>query len=99
MIGVGWFAVGLLGGCLNALAQAAAVRRLDPSAPRRCLPALLRGAALRRAVSALLLALALRRGLTAGLLAFAGLWLARWAAIVWWQVRRGGQEEGSAWKR
>lgn len=79
-----WLFTGVLSGLLNALAMAATVARLTPAAPVQSLRRITGGMALRWILTAALLAAALRHGAGAGLLAFAGLWLARWAAIVWW---------------
>jgi hypothetical protein len=89
MMNLAWFIAGALVGLLNALAMSVAVRRLAPSAPARSLFGLAGGTAVRWACIAMLLAVALRQGSASGLLAFAGLWLARWAAIVWWSGSRG----------
>ena len=94
-----WLAGGLLVGLLNALAMSVAVQRLDPSAPARGVQGLVWGAALRWLCLGLLLAVALRQGGLAGLLAFGGLWLARWAAVAWWQGQRGEQAGWPLWKR
>lgn len=81
-----WLLGGVLVGLLNALVMAATVNRLTPAA--KGLYWITGGMAARWAFVAVFLIAALRQGAGAGLLAFAGLWLARWAAIAWWSGRK-----------
>lgn len=79
-----WLFAGMLVGLLNALTISATVTRLTSAAAVQSLCRITSGMALRWILTAVLLAAALRHGAGAGLLAFAGLWLARWATIMWW---------------
>ena len=93
-----WLFGGVLVGLLNALAMSVAVRRLTPAASAKGLHWITGGMAARWVFTAAFLVAALRQGAGAGLLAFAGLWLARWAAVGWWYRARNKNVRRSAWK-
>ncbi len=79
-----WLFAGILLGLLNALTMAATVRGLTSGAAANRLYWITGGMVARWAWTAALLVIALRQSAGAGLAAFAGLWIARWAAIAWW---------------
>ncbi len=79
-----WPIVGALIGMLNALALSVTVQRLDGDRPATSYGLLIAGMAGRWVVTAVLLAVVFKNGINAGLLALAGFWIARWAAILWW---------------
>lgn len=83
-----WLLLGVALGLLNALTMAATVRGLAPTAAIYPLRRVFGGMAARWLWTAILLIVALRQSAGAGLAAFAGLWIARWAAIAWWSGRR-----------
>lgn len=83
-----WLLAGAALGLLNALTMAATVRGLVPTAAPYPLCRVLGGMTVRWVWTAALLIVALRQSAGAGLAAFAGLWIARWAAIAWWSGRR-----------
>ncbi len=97
--GLGWLGAGLLVGLASAWTLAATVGCLTPPAPPRAWLRLTAGAALRWILAALLLVTALHQGLGAALWAGAGLWLARWAAVLRWTSRAGSTGGGRLWKR
>lgn len=78
-----WLCVGALVGLLNVASIAGMVARLQPGGDVRAVSALIGGFALRMVLAALVLIVALHSSAAAGLCAFAGLWLARWAALFW----------------
>lgn len=78
-----WLFAGVLVGLLNVASIAGMVARLQPGGDVRAVSALIGGFVLRLILSALVLVVALRHSAAAGLFAFAGLWLARWAALFW----------------
>ena len=78
-----WLLAGLLVGLLNVVSIVRTVGQLQPGGDIRALSAVLGGFIWRTGLSVLLLVFALQRSATAGLLAFAGLWLARWTALLW----------------
>lgn len=88
-----WFVLGAALGRLNAWTQWWTVARLRPDAPRRAVAWILGGAVLRWALSAGLLIAALGHGLVSGLLACAGLGLACWSLVCWWNWGRPPFEE------
>lgn len=93
-----WLFAGVLVGLLNALAMSAAVARLSPAAPTQGLFWIAGGMVARWVVIAVFLAAALQQGAGTGLLAFAGLWLARWAAVGWWYRAGNENVRRSEWK-
>ncbi len=84
---LGWIAGGALIGVLNAWMLSATVGRLDANAPAQNPNGIVASMAVRWIVVAALLAAAFRYGIGAGLLALAGFWIARWAAILWWNYK------------
>jgi len=83
-----WLLAGIALGLGNALTMASTVRGLAPTAATYPLRRVFGGVAVRWLWTAVLLVVALRQSAGAGLAAFAGLWIARWAAIAWWSIRR-----------
>ncbi|MBN2005680.1 MAG: hypothetical protein JXA21_20150 [Anaerolineae bacterium] len=84
---LGWLAGGALIGALNALMLSASVGRLEADAPAHNPGRIVASMTVRWIVVAALLAAAFRDGIGAGLLALAGFWIARWAAILWWNYK------------
>ncbi len=84
-----WLFIGALVGLLNVACIAGMVARLRPGWDVRAASTLVSGFALRLILSALVLVVALRQSAAAGLFAFAGLWLARWAALFWTHAKCG----------
>lgn len=84
---LGWLVGGALIGLLNALMLSAAVQRLDANHPAQNYGRIIAGMTVRWLAVAALLSVAFRRGLAEGLLALAGFWVARWAAVLWWNYK------------
>jgi len=82
-----WPIVGALVGWLNALLLSVAVKRLDAAQPEASFMRMSVSMAGRWLVVAAVLAAAFKCGIKAGLLALTGFWVARWAAILWWQCK------------
>jgi hypothetical protein len=91
-----WPVLGSLVGLANGLTRWWTVSRLGHQMPRRALALVWGGLILRLALVTALLIPGLRRSIVSGLLAFAGLWLARWATVIWFGAarRRGSTEPG-----
>jgi hypothetical protein len=78
-----WIVAGALIGLLNAAVRWWAVSHVGACAPERALLLAVGGMVVRLSLVASLLALAMSRGIVPGLLAFGGLWMARWATVLW----------------
>jgi hypothetical protein len=83
-----WLLVGAALGVVNGLILQQTVDRLSPETSANAVLGIMGGTAVRWGLIAGLLIVALHQGAVAGLLAFAGLWLSRWATVIWWHVRR-----------
>jgi hypothetical protein len=77
-----WFIIGIATGILNGLTLRWTVGRLRPETSLTGVPLVALGFLLRMGLATTVLVLASQRGLTTCLLSFAGLWLARWTAIL-----------------
>ncbi len=82
MISLFWLPIGIIVGILNDLTLRWTVGRLRSGPLLTRVPLVVAGFVFRMGSATALLILASQQGLALGLLAFAGLWLARWIAIL-----------------
>lgn len=78
-----WLLAGSLTGILNSLTRWWTVHQLRAEMPGHPVLLILSGMTLRFVLVSALLIAGLKDGIVQGLLAFGGLWLARWAAVLW----------------
>jgi hypothetical protein len=78
-----WLLAGGVVGGLSMLSLWWTVTQLRPTTPGRAALLALGGTILRWGLAAGLLIAALQQGIGTALLAFAGLWVARWAVVLW----------------
>ncbi|MBN1136953.1 MAG: hypothetical protein JXM73_10220 [Anaerolineae bacterium] len=79
-----WLALGALVGGIHGWTQRWTVARLQPDAIRLSLALVLAGAVVRWLLAAGLLLTALLQGIGAAVVALAGMMVARWALVWWW---------------
>ena len=82
-----WLVLGALVGLLNAAFRWWTVSHIGADLPERALLITVGGIVVRLSLVASLLTLALSRGIVPGLLSFGGLWMARWATVLWIDAR------------
>ncbi len=81
-----WLLAGALVGALNAGIRWWTVSRVWVGLTQRALLLVLGGMTVRLSLVACLLALGLSRGIIPGLLSFGGVWLSRWATVLWFNA-------------
>jgi hypothetical protein len=88
MMVASWLLAGGAIGVLDGLSLRWTAARLRPNASSQVAVLALAGAMLRWGLAAAVLIAALQQGIASGLLAFAGLQLARWGVVCWfnWQA-------------
>ena len=82
-----WLVAGALVGLLNAGIRWWTVSRLGAELPDRALLTAVGGMAVRLSLAASLLTIGLRRGIVPGLLSFGGMWITRWATVLWFNAK------------
>ena len=81
-----WLLAGALIGALNAGIRWWTVSRVWVGLTQRALLLVVGGMTVRLSLIACLLALGLSRGIVPGLLSFGGVWLSRWATVLWFNA-------------